>query len=74
MALVNELEPDAMVRTAAQPSHDPAGAILFDYFDTNAVGALNLLEGGCYTVYGYQGKQVRDNILPFWKHWTTINS
>jgi CDP-paratose 2-epimerase len=38
------LKPDAIVHTAAQPSHDRAAAIPFDDFDTNAVGTLNLLE------------------------------
>jgi len=38
------LRPDAIVHTAAQPSHDRAAAIPFDDFDTNAVGTLNLLE------------------------------
>lgn len=38
------IEPDAIVHTAAQPSHDRAAAIPFDDFDTNAVGTLNLLE------------------------------
>lgn len=42
--LVKELKPDAIVHTAAQPSHDRAAAIPFDDFDTNAVGTLNLLE------------------------------
>jgi len=42
--LVAELQPDAIVHTAAQPSHDRAAAIPFDDFDTNAVGTLNLLE------------------------------
>ncbi|MBU6301847.1 MAG: NAD-dependent epimerase/dehydratase family protein [Verrucomicrobia bacterium] len=42
--LVKELRPDAIVHTAAQPSHDRAAAIPFDDFDTNAVGTLNLLE------------------------------
>jgi CDP-paratose 2-epimerase len=44
LALVAELTPDAIVHTAAQPSHDRAAAIPFDDFDTNAVGTLNLLE------------------------------
>src|SRR5690606_30812723 len=35
---------DAIVHTAAQPSHDRAAAIPFDDFDTNAVGTFNLLE------------------------------
>ena len=42
--LVTRLKPDAIVHTAAQPSHDRAAAIPFDDFDTNAVGTLNLLE------------------------------
>ena len=44
MALVAGLRPEAIVHTAAQPSHDRAAAIPFDDFDTNAVGTLNLLE------------------------------
>jgi CDP-paratose 2-epimerase len=43
-SLMAELRPDAIVHTAAQPSHDRAAAIPFDDFDTNAVGTLNLLE------------------------------
>ena len=42
--LVANLKPDALIHTAAQPSHDRAAAIPFDDFDTNAVGTLNLLE------------------------------
>ena len=42
--LVAEVKPDAIVHTAAQPSHDRTAAIPFDDFDTNAVGTLNLLE------------------------------
>ena len=44
LALIDEVRPDAIVHTAAQPSHDRAAAIPFDDFDTNAVGTLNLLE------------------------------
>ena len=44
LALIEELRPDAIIHTAAQPSHDRAAAIPFDDFDTNAVGTLNLLE------------------------------
>ncbi len=40
----NNVKPDLIVHTAAQPSHDRAAAIPFDDFDTNAVGTLNLLE------------------------------
>ena len=42
--LLQNVKPDAIVHTAAQPSHDRAAAIPFDDFDTNAVGTLNLLE------------------------------
>jgi CDP-paratose 2-epimerase len=42
--LVKAVKPDAIVHTAAQPSHDRAAAIPFDDFDTNAVGTFNLLE------------------------------
>ena len=44
LRLVREVAPDAIVHTAAQPSHDRAAAIPFDDFDTNAVGTLNMLE------------------------------
>ena len=42
--LIAKLKPTAIVHAAAQPSHDRAAAIVFDDFDTNAVGTLNLLE------------------------------
>lgn len=42
--LVAEVKPDAIVHTAAQPSHDLAASRPFDDFDVNAVGTLNLLE------------------------------
>ena len=42
--LIENVRPDAIVHTAAQPSHDRAAAIPFADFDTNAVGTLNLLE------------------------------
>lgn len=42
--LIEEIKPEAIVHTAAQPSHDRAAAIPFDDFDTNAVGTHNLLE------------------------------
>ena len=44
LALLETVQPDAIVHCAAQPSHDRAAAIPFDDFDTNAVGTLNLLE------------------------------
>ena len=42
--VIEQIRPDVIVHTAAQPSHDRAAAIPFDDFDTNAVGTLNLLE------------------------------
>lgn len=42
--LLQRLRPDAVVHTAAQPSHDLAASRPFDDFDTNAVGTLNVLE------------------------------
>ena len=42
--VLNQISPDAVVHTAAQPSHDKAASIPYDDFDTNAVGTLNLLE------------------------------
>ena len=42
--LIKFIKPDAIVHTAAQPSHDRAAEIPFEDFDTNAVGTLNLLE------------------------------
>jgi CDP-paratose 2-epimerase len=42
--LLKAIKPDAIVHTAAQPSHDLAATIPFDDFDINAVGTLNLLE------------------------------
>ena len=44
LALVEDVKPNVIIHTAAQPSHDRAAAIPFDDFDTNAVGTLNLLE------------------------------
>jgi CDP-paratose 2-epimerase len=42
--LVKNVMPDAIVHTAAQPSHDLAASRPFDDFDVNAVGTLNLIE------------------------------
>jgi CDP-paratose 2-epimerase len=42
--IIKKISPDAIVHTAAQPSHDRAASIPFADFDTNAVGTLNLLE------------------------------
>lgn len=44
LSLVQHVEPDAIVHTAAQPSHDLAARRPFDDFDVNAVGTTNLLE------------------------------
>jgi CDP-paratose 2-epimerase len=44
LGLLESIKPDAIVHTAAQPSHDKAASIPFDDFDVNAVGTLNLLE------------------------------
>ena len=44
LAFIEKERPDAIVHTAAQPSHDRAAAIPFEDFDTNAVGTHNLLE------------------------------
>src|SRR4029077_2642215 len=41
--LVKSVHPDAIVHTAAQPSHDKAASIPFDDFDTNSGGTLNFL-------------------------------
>lgn len=42
--LVKSIRPDAIIHTAAQPSHDLAAKIPFVDFEINAVGTLNLLE------------------------------
>lgn len=42
--LLQRIRPQAIVHTAAQPSHDRAAAIPLEDFDTNAVGTVNLLE------------------------------
>ncbi|MDQ2948222.1 MAG: NAD-dependent epimerase/dehydratase family protein [Acidobacteriota bacterium] len=44
LEIMEDIRPDVIVHTAAQPSHDRAASIPFDDFDTNAVGTLNLLE------------------------------
>jgi len=44
LALVDELRPDLMIHTAAQPSHDRAASIPFEDFEVNALGTLHLLE------------------------------
>ena len=44
LELIKKIKPDAIIHTAAQPSHDKAASIPFDDFEVNAVGTLNLLE------------------------------
>lgn len=44
LQLIETIKPDAIVHTAAQPSHDLAASRPFDDFDVNAIGTLNLLE------------------------------
>lgn len=44
LALLETVAPDAVVHTAAQPSHDLAARMPFEDFDTNAVGTLNVVE------------------------------
>src|SRR4029077_13365682 len=41
--LIEQVRPDAIIHTAAQPSHDLAASRPFDDFDVNAGGTLNLL-------------------------------
>lgn len=41
---LREIQPYAVVHTAAQPSHDLAASRPFDDFDVNALGTVNLLE------------------------------
>src|SRR5690348_2079000 len=44
LALVQELRPNLIIHTAAQPSHDRAAAIPFLDFEVNALGTLHMLE------------------------------
>jgi CDP-paratose 2-epimerase len=44
LSFIKDHRPDAIIHTAAQPSHDLAASRPFDDFDVNAVGTLNLLE------------------------------
>src|SRR5262245_15445156 len=45
LELVKSIAPNAIVHTAAQPSHDKSAEIPLDDFDVNGVGTLNMLEG-----------------------------
>jgi CDP-paratose 2-epimerase len=49
LTFFKEQNPDFIVHTAAQPSHDLAASRPFDDFDINAVGTLNLLEANRQT-------------------------
>ena len=42
--MIQDLAPDAIIHTAAQPSHDLAASRPYDDFDVNCVGTMNLLE------------------------------
>ncbi|MCB0723908.1 MAG: NAD-dependent epimerase/dehydratase family protein [Ignavibacteriae bacterium] len=42
--VVEDIKPDAIAHTAAQPSHDLAASRPLDDFDVNAVGTINMLE------------------------------
>src|SRR5271154_7336358 len=44
LTLMEELKPDLIIHTAAQPSHDRAAAIPFLDFEVNALGTLHMLE------------------------------
>ena len=44
ISFINQQNVDAIIHTAAQPSHDLAASRPFDDFDVNAVGTMNLLE------------------------------
>src|ERR1700721_2508011 len=44
LALLDEVRPDLIIHTAAQPSHDRAATIPFLDFEVNALGTLHLLE------------------------------
>jgi len=44
LRLIEELRPDLIIHTAAQPSHDRAAAIPFLDFEVNALGTLHMLE------------------------------
>jgi CDP-paratose 2-epimerase len=44
LGLVDELRPDLIIHTAAQPSHDRAATIPFLDFEVNALGTLHMIE------------------------------
>ncbi len=49
LSFVKKHKPEAIVHTAAQPSHELASSRPFDDFDVNALGTLNLLEANRQT-------------------------
>ncbi len=49
LSFIKDQKADAIVHTAAQPSHDLAASRPFDDFDVNAVGTMNLLEANRQT-------------------------
>ena len=44
LQFIDELRPDLIIHTAAQPSHDRAASIPFLDFEVNALGTLHMLE------------------------------
>ena len=44
LAFIDDLRPDLIIHTAAQPSHDRAASIPFLDFEVNALGTLHVLE------------------------------
>jgi CDP-paratose 2-epimerase len=71
-SLVRDQVPDFIIHTAAQPSHEKARDLLYEDFDINAVGTLNLLVAArdacpespfCFTstnkVYGDRPNELR---------------
>ena len=44
LEIIKDIKPQAIIHTAAQPSHDLSASRPFDDFDVNAIGTLNLLE------------------------------
>jgi len=42
-SLMEELRPDFIIHTAAQPSHDKAASVPYEDFDVNAGGTMNML-------------------------------
>src|SRR5437763_385936 len=67
LACIARVRPDLLVHAAAQPSHDLAASRPFEHSGVELHGFLSYLvranlEERTYKVFGYKGKQVRDNI------------